>query len=61
MDTYNLNYNPKESFKVGDLVEDKETSEAGIVIKTRADCFALVQYIDSLDARWYSYFQIRKA
>lgn len=53
-------YNPKERFKVGDLVEDKDSGDVGIVLKTRANCFALVQYVDSLEVRWYSYFQIKK-
>lgn len=53
-------YNPKERFAHGNLVEDRETGEVGIVLKTRAGCFALVQYVDSLEVRWYSYFQIKK-
>jgi hypothetical protein len=54
-------YNPKESFSPGELVEDKETGEVGIILKIRAGCFALVQYVDSLEVRWYAYFQIKKA
>lgn len=49
-------------FHTGEIVIDRVTGRRGIILKIRAECFALVAYVADAgepdEARWYTFSEI---